>query len=152
VLSFLLSQARQPLSAFFRPIQLHRIIDQQLLSQFRRRSDPRYEIHQQPIIWHMTLQIRMWEIRSPKHPIWKFFHQSSSKQHNVSISLSLTTQSWRSIDSESFWATDLRPDVGMFAEEAPEKCEFRTVNRLGDVWSSHVVYYDDRGECREEVP
>src|SRR5689334_21765063 len=47
------------------PIQTHRVIDQQLLLRLARRRDLRDVVHEQAIVRHVVLQVRMRPVRTP---------------------------------------------------------------------------------------
>ena len=78
------------------------------------------EVHQQPVIRHVVLQIGVWPVGAPQHAVWELFDDRPGKRNHVAVGVLLTSQGLGAGDRQALGATYLAPHIGVFAHELLE--------------------------------
>jgi hypothetical protein len=125
---------------------------EQLALRLRCRCDLRDVVHQQAVVGHVVLQVRMWPIRSPQHAIGERVDEPLRKRDDIAIRVLLAVERRRSADAQTLGAAHLRPDVLVLAHHADEQLELWSIHRLGHIGPPHVIDNDCRRQRREEIP
>src|SRR3954463_7138600 len=73
----------------FGPIQARRVVHQQLALELGRRGDVRDEVHQEPIIGHVVLEVRVWPIGSPQYAVGERLDDLAREGNDVSVCIAL---------------------------------------------------------------
>src|SRR3569833_750087 len=111
-----------------------------------------YEVHQEPVVWHVAFHVWVRPVRPPEFSARKLFNQFPSKRHDIPICGLFPAERLGPLFRQALGTGDLGNDVGVLPHQFDEQRKLFSLDGPSNVWSAHMIDNKSSWEDGEETP